>query len=219
MSFETTVRAFAAALGDACRVAACDDTRAHGRARRPPIRGLPQQCRGRTDRRARGALSRLAPDRGRRPVPRHGARVRARSQAALAGDDRLWRGVSGVPGRVSREATRASVALPPTSRGSRTPGSRPIMREDDRSRDASAELAASRYPDCLPGARIVFHPAARLLRFADAPPPRIWASAPDAASSAAVCARPRGPAKTRSSRVPTATSACASCRRWLTISL
>ena len=37
------------------------------------------------------------------------------------------------------------------------------------------ELAALS-PDCLPGTRIVFHPAARLLRFAT-PAASVWASA------------------------------------------
>jgi hypothetical protein len=46
-----------------------------------------------------------------------------------------------------------------------------------------AELAAQS-PDCLPGARIAFHPAARLLRFAT-PAASIWASAQEGAEPAA----------------------------------
>jgi hypothetical protein len=46
-----------------------------------------------------------------------------------------------------------------------------------------AELAAQS-PDCLPAARIAFHPAARLLRFAT-PAASVWASAQDGAELAA----------------------------------
>ena len=71
------------------------------------------------------------------------------------------------------------------------------------------ELAALN-PDCLPGTRIVFHPAARLLRFAT-PAASVWASAQN--SDQPIALNRRDAARTRSSRVPTATSACASCRR------
>ena len=80
---------------------------------------------------------------------------------------------------------------------------------EDASVATVGELAALS-PDCLPGTRIAFHPAARLLRFAT-PAASVWASAQISRPTGR--AQPRGSAKTRSSRVPTAMSACASCRR------
>ncbi len=57
MSFEATIAAFAAALRDPAPAPAAWHTRPAWRAGRAPLRGLSQQCRGRADRRARGALS------------------------------------------------------------------------------------------------------------------------------------------------------------------
>jgi hypothetical protein len=50
------------------------------------------------------------------------------------------------------------------------------------------ELAALS-PDCLPGTRIAFHPAARLLRFAT-PAASIWAAAPNPDHSVALTEAP-----------------------------
>ena len=55
---------------------------------------------------------------------------------------------------------------------------------EDAAAAAVGELAALN-PDCLPGTRIAFHPAARLLRFAT-PAASIWASAQSSDQPAAL---------------------------------
>ena len=69
-------------------------------------------------------------------------------------------------------------------RGSRTPGSRPITPKIQAVATV-ADLAALE-PDRLPEARVAFHPAARLLRFAT-PAASVWAAAqgPDGPAASA----------------------------------
>ena len=95
MSFETTVRAFAAALGEP---SAPPPAMTRGRMGAPDARRF-AVYRNNVAVGLIGALEARYPVSRRiagETVPRHGARVRARPQAALAGDDRLWRGVPGV---------------------------------------------------------------------------------------------------------------------------
>ena len=116
---------------------------------------------------------------GPRRLPRAGARLRRCEQAALAGDDRLWRRLS----RVSRGAARGvRPALSRRRRAARERVGRGLSRRG-RSGCGLGDLAglAGR---ALAGARIEFHPAARLLRFAT-PAASIWAAHQDDAEPAA----------------------------------
>ena len=95
----------------------------------------------------------------------------------------------------------------PTSRGSRTPGSRPIMPKTQRGDSRRARLAQSRL-----SARNAdrLSPGGAALALRDARRVRLGLGA----GFRPIRSRQlRGLAKTRSSRVPIATSACASCRR------
>ena len=106
MPFDATIAAFAEALGDpAAPPPAARWTARRGRA--PPLRRLSQQRRGRADRRARSALSGRAAAGRRRFLPRPGAPLCLRAEAALAGADRLWRRLS----RLSR-GVRAGARSP-----------------------------------------------------------------------------------------------------------
>ena len=107
MPFETTIRTFAAALDDP---SAATPAMTRGRMGAPDGRRF-AVYRNNVAVGLIGALEARYPVSrrivGRRPLPRHGARVCARQQAALAGDDRLWRGVSGVRGSVVADARPA----------------------------------------------------------------------------------------------------------------
>ena len=179
MSFETTVRAFATALDEP---SAPPPVTTHGRMGAPDARRF-AVYRNNVAVGLIGAIEarypvsrRIAGD---EPVPRHGARIRARAQAAFTGHDRLWRGVPGVRLRLSREGLDAGQGLADVARLENA------WVEAYHAEDASVgdvgELAALS-PDCLAGTRIAFHPAARLLRFAT-PAASIWASAQNSGPS------------------------------------
>ena len=166
--FEATVAAFAAALADPAAPAACRHARAARDAGPEALLGLPQQCRGRAHRRAsRRAIRSTRRIVGADAFRARGARLRPGAQASLGGADRLWRRLPGLPRRSSPiSAFRAS----PTWRGSRTPGSRPIT--PPRRRPRPSPISRRSLP--LPCRRRAspFIPAARLLSFLDARPPR-----------------------------------------------
>ena len=130
-------------------------------------------------------------------------------EAALAGHDRLWRGFP----RLRRRDAAGVDALPRRRGAARERLGRGLSRRGRRRRDDRRPCRIE--PRSLPGARIAFHPAARLLRFST-PAASIWASAQSGDRPRRADAR--GSAKTRSSPVPTPRSRCASCRRLATIS-
>ena len=208
MSFETTVRAFAAALDDP---PAATPAMTHGRMGAPDARRFAVY-------RNNVAVGLIGALEARYPVSRRIAgddlfRAMARAfvrahkprtpvMIAYGGEFPDFVAASGVTGRRLIASSRAGRAIQsrrpalhpwiasltlamttrlaqdacssPMSRGSRTPGSRPITpRTPSRRRLATSPRSA---PIRLPDTRIAFHPAARLLRFAT-PAASIWASA------------------------------------------
>ena len=101
----------------------------------------------------------------------------------------------------------------PTSRGSRTPGSRPITPKTRAWRPSASSPRSARIRCQTRGSPFI----PRRGSCASRRPPQ--PSGPRLRARTVRSRLPRGPAKTRSSRVPTATSACACCRRLLMISL
>ena len=202
MPFEATIHAFAAALGDPSAAAALDDPRANGRARRAPVRGLPQQCRGRPHRRDRGALSRRRAGSRARSLFRALARafVHAR-QAALAGHDRLWRRI--FPEFLAGMRWRSTPCLADVARLENA-WVEAYHAEDARRRRSASLPRLS--PIACPerGSSFTRRRGSCASR---RPPPR---SGPPRRARTPGRVRAREAARTRSSPVPTATSACAS---------
>ena len=129
MSFEATVGAFAAALGEP---SAAPPAMTRGRFDAPDPRRFSvyrNNVAVGLDGRARSALSGDAQDRGRRRLPLDRTRLREREEAALAGDDRLWRRFPRVRGCVSRARSRPVRArlLPPLAGEEQGGGSRRPM--------------------------------------------------------------------------------------------
>ena len=208
MSFETTVSAFAKALDD-------------------PSAATPPMTRGRMG----------APDARRFAVYRNNVAVgligaleaRYPVSRRIAGED-LFRAMARAFVRAHRPRSPVMIAYggefpefvaacrwssshaSPTWRGSRTPGSRPTMQKTQ----ASRRLASSpRSTPIVCPARGSFSIPRRGSCASRPPPPP---SGPRRRTRAIRSRSLKDMAKTRSSRVPTATSACASCRRLLMIS-
>ena len=209
MPFETTISAFAAALGEP---SAAPPAMTRGRLGAPDARRF-AVYRNNVAVGLIGALEarypvsrRIAGDDA---VPRHGARVRSGPEAALAGHDRLRRGFPGVRRALLPGRSLAS----PTSPGSRTPGSRRTTprtrrRDDRRARRIEPRLFARNADRVSPrrAASCGFRP----------PPPRSGPRAQDGDGPAAPIQAIGGGRARHPSRLPT--SGCASCRRLATIS-
>ena len=205
MPFEATIAAFAAALCDPAAPPPAGDPRTAGRARRAPLRGLSQQCRGRADRRARSALSGRAAD---RRAGRVSARWRAPSLAAhkprspvmiAYGDDfpDFVAAVAGARPALSRRRGPAGERLGRGLSRRGCEGGRPR-----RSRRRSMPDGPAGRADRISSGR-----AASPLRDAG----RLDLGRPSGGARTRAAAR--AGRKTRSSRAPTPTSRCASCRR------
>ena len=128
----------------------------------------------------------VAPHRRRRPLPGHGAGLRPRQQAALAGHDRLWRGFPGFRRRLGRgdaRPRRGGAARERVGRGlsrrrrGRGDGRRPRPIELRSSAGGPDRVSSSRAPPALfdPG-RVALGLGPRLRRSASAG----WANAEDA---------------------------------------
>ena len=175
MSFETTVRAFAAALDDP---AAATPPMTHGRMGAPDARRFAVY-------RNNVAVGLIGALEARYPVSRR-----------LAGDE-LFRAMARAFVGAHKPRTPVMIAyggefpefaaayLAGAEVGSGLATLPDVARlesawvEAYHAEDASAATVielATLTPDCLPGTRIVFHPAARLLRFAT-PAASVWASA------------------------------------------
>jgi hypothetical protein len=173
MSFETTIRVFAAALADP---AAAIPAMTHGRMGAPDARRFAVY-------RNNVAVGLIGAIEARYPVSRR-----------IAGDD-LFRAMARAFVRAHRPRTPVMIAY-----GEKFPefvadylaeadsglaGLPDVARLENawveayHAQDAAAETVAELValnPDCLPNTRIAFHPAARLLRFAT-PAASVWASA------------------------------------------
>ncbi len=192
MSFETTVRAFATALGDP---AAPPPATTHGRLGAPDSRRFAVY-------RNNVAVGLIGAIEARYPVSRR-----------IAGDE-LFRAMARAFVRANKPRSPVMIAygesfpefvaeylgcangIDPARHG--LAGIRDVARLENawveayHAEDASvatvAELAALS-PDCLAGTRIAFHPAARLVRFAT-PAASVWASAQDCDRPAALAEGP-----------------------------
>ncbi len=183
MSFETTVRAFATALGEP---SAPPPATTHGRLGAPDARRFGVY-------RNNVAIGLIGAIEARYPVSRR-----------IAGDE-LFRAMARAFVRAHKPRSPVMIAygeeFPDFAAGfltaAKSGSAHGVLAEVARlenawveayhSEDAAAatvgELAALS-PDCLPGTRIVFHPAVQLLRFAT-PAASVWASAQSAAGPAA----------------------------------
>ena len=198
--------AFAPRWSIRARPAPRQTRRPRRRPRRAALRRLPQQCRGRADRRARGALSGRSPAGRRRFLSRHGGRLCRREQAARAGADPLRRRRS----RTSSPAFEPARELAYLADVARVENAWVEAYHAAEATRSASRRSPALAPEALPGAAFPASSRPRGCFASPIPPPRSGPATRATANRARLSAgRPEDALVTR----PAPTSWCASCRR------